>query len=400
MNLEEAKEKASKCLGCNNPRCMGGCPIGINIPEFIKYIKEEKLEEAYKIILEKSYFGAICGRVCSHDVQCKGNCILGEKGEPVEIGELEAFVCDWGLQNSSMGKRENTSLNKERIAVIGGGPAGLTCAIKLERMGYAVTLYEKTSELGGILQYGIPQDRLPKDTVYDTVDSITMARMEVEVGKELGRDFTINDLFSKGYRAIFLAMGCENARKLNVTGKDKKGVFFAKDFLKRIEYIKFENVIVVGGGNVAMDVARMAKLRGAKNVNVLYRRERTDMKANQIEIIKAIESGITIVPNSVVTEIIGAEHVGGVKCSNGNTYRGDTVVIAIGNTPDLTILEDMRLTDRDLIEVNEFGETSINNVFAGGDLTQDHPNVAKAVKSALVAVEGIDRKMKMYKQNM
>jgi len=195
-------------------------------------------------------------------------------------------------------------------------------------------------------------------------------------------------------------MGCENPRKLNIPGKDKKGVFFAKEFLKRIEYINFENVIVIGGGNVAMDVARMAKLKGAKSVNVLYRKERQDMKANQIEIIKAIESGINIVPNTVVTEIIGTEKVGGVKCSNGTSYRSDTIVIAIGNTPDLSILEDLKLTDRDLIEVNEFGETSRENVFAGGDLTEERPNVATAVKSALVAVDGIERKMKMSKQRM
>ena len=400
MNLEEAKEKASKCLGCSNPQCMEGCPIGINIPEFIKYIKEENLEEAYKIILEKSYFGAVCGRVCSHDTQCKGNCVLADKGEAVEIGELEAFVADWGLQHSNIGRSANTVLNKERIAVIGGGPAGLTCAIKLEKLGYAVTLFEKTSDLGGILQYGIPYDRLPKDIVYDTVDNITMARMEVEVGKTLGEDFTINDLFTKGYRAVFLGIGCEVAKKLNVPGKDKKGVYNAKEFLKRVDNIKFENVIVVGGGNVAMDVARMAKLKGAKSVNVLYRRARSDMKANQIEIIKAIESGIKIVPDSVVTEIIGTDTVGGVKCSNGNSYRGDTVVIAIGSIPNLEILDDLRLTDRDLVLVDEYGETSKENVFAGGDLTESNPNISTAISSALRAVNGIERKMKMAKQNI
>ena len=400
MNLEEAKEKASRCLGCENPKCMEGCPIGINIPEFIKYIKEDNLEEAYKVIINKSYFGSICGRVCSHDTQCKGSCVLGNNGEPIDIGELEAFVADYGLENGFSGKRDNTILNKERIAVIGGGPAGLTCAIKLERLGYAVTLFEKTTDLGGILQYGIPEDRLPKDIVYDTVDNITMARMEVEVGKTLGKDFTIDELFQKGYRAIFLAIGCDIPKKLNVPGKEKKGVYFAKDFLKRINNIKFENVIVIGGGNVAMDVARMAKNKGAKSVNVLYRRARADMKANQIEIIKAIESGIKITPDSVVTEIIGTDVVGGVKCSNGNSYRGDTVVIAIGAIPDLEVLDDLKLTDRDLVMVNEYGETSKENVFAGGDLTEERPNVSTAISSALRAVDGIERKMKMSKQNL
>ena len=259
---------------------------------------------------------------------------------------------------------------------------------------------KKTTDLGGILQYAIPKDRLPKDVVYDTVDAITLARMEVEIGKELGKDFSIDDLFKKGYKAVFLGIGCDTPRKLNVPGKEKKGVYYAKEFLKRVDNLKFENVIVVGGGNVAMDVARMAKSKGAKSVNVLYRRDRQDMKANQIEIVKAIESGINIVTNTVVTEIIGNENVGGVKCSNGSSYRGDAVIICIGTMPEVALLDDLVLTDRDLVEVNEFGETSKENVFAGGDLTNSHPNVSEAIKSALIAVEGIDRKMKMQKQNI
>lgn len=400
MDLNEAKQKASRCLGCTNPKCVEGCPIHTNIPGFIKCIKEEDLEGAYKIILEKNYFGSICGRVCSHDVQCKGNCILGVKDKPVDIGELEAFVSDWGLKNSTMGKRDKTVLNKERIAVVGGGVAGLTCAIKLERLGYAVTLFEKTMELGGVLQYGIPEYRLPKDIVYDTVDEITLARMEVDVGMSLGKDFSIDDLFAKGYKAVFLAIGLDVPKKLNVPGKDKKGVYSANEFLRRVDHIKFENVVVVGGGNVAMDVARMAKAKGAKSVNVLYRRERADMKANQIEIIKAIESGIKITPNSVVNEILGNDAVGGVKCTDGTTYRGDTVVIAIGSMPDLSILEDLKLTDTDLVAIDEYGETSKENVFAGGDLTEKNPNVSKAIASALRAVEGIERKMKLEKHNL
>ncbi len=400
MDLNEAKQKASRCLGCTNPKCVEGCPIHTNIPGFIKCIKEEDLEGAYKIILEKNYFGSICGRVCSHDVQCKGNCILGVKDKPVDIGELEAFVSDWGLKNSTMGKRDKTVLNKERIAVVGGGVAGLTCAIKLERLGYAVTLFEKTMELGGVLQYGIPEYRLPKDIVYDTVDEITLARMEVDVGMSLGKDFSIDDLFAKGYKAVFLAIGLDVPKKLNVPGKDKKGVYSANEFLRRVDHIKFENVVVVGGGNVAMDVARMAKAKGAKSVNVLYRRERADMKANQIEIIKAIESGIKITPNSVVNEILGNDAVGGVKCTDGTTYRGDTVVIAIGSTPDLSILGDLKLTDTDLVAIDEYGETSKENVFAGGDLTEKNPNVSKAIASALRAVEGIERKMKLEKHNL
>lgn len=400
MNIEEAKEKASKCLGCEKPSCVEGCPLHTNIPAFIKCIKEENLEEAYKIILEKNYFGSICGRVCSHDIQCKGNCVLSNNGEAVDIGALETFVSDWGLKNSNMGKRDKAILNKERVAIVGGGVAGLTCAIKLERLGYAVTLFEKTMELGGILQYGIPEYRLPKDIVFDTVDEITLARMEVEVGVSLGKDFSIDDLFKKGYKAVFLAIGLDIPKKLNVPGRDKKGVYNAKEFLKRVDHIKFENVIVIGGGNVAMDAARMAKSKGAKSVTILYRRERTDMKANQIEIIKAIESGIKIMPNTVVNEILGNEVAVGVKCADGSTYRGDTIISAIGSMPDFSILGDLKLTDTDLVFVNEFGETSRENVFAGGDLTEKSPNVSKAIASALRAVEGIERKMKLEKQSL
>lgn len=247
---------------------------------------------------------------------------------------------------------------------------------------------------------GIPKDRLPKDIVYDTVDNITMARMEVEIGKTLGKDFSIDDLFARGYKAIFLGIGCEVAKKLNVPGKEKKGVYSAREFLKRIDNIKFENVIIIGGGNVAMDAARMAKNKGAKSVNVLYRRDRNDMKANQIEIIKAIESGINIVPNSVVTEIIGGENVGGVRCSTGSSYKCDTIVVAIGSIPDLAVLDDIKLTDRDLVAINEYGETSKENVFAGGDLTEEHPNVSKAISSALRAAFGIEHKMKLEKENL
>ena len=400
MDLKEAKEKAEKCLGCANPSCIGGCPLNMNIPEMIKCIKEERLEDAYHIILEKSYFGSICGRVCSHDSQCRGACIQSEKGDPVDIGALEAFVSDWGLQNSNIGKKENNVINKERIAVVGAGPAGLTAAIKLERKGYAVTLFEKTTEVGGILQYGIPDYRLPKDIIYDTVDGITMARMEVEVGKEFGKDFTLDDLFRQGYKAIFLAIGCDTPKKLVANGTDKKGVYNAKEFLKRMQYIKFENIVVIGGGNVAMDVARMAKAKGAKTVNVLYRRARAEMKANQKEIISAIESGINVVPNSVVTEMLGEESVTAVRCQNNTTYKCDTVIIAIGSIPNLSILEDLKLTDEDLVLVNEFGETSRENVFAGGDLTCRNANVSEAIKSANIAVEGIEKKMIENKRSL
>lgn len=389
MDLNEAKKIASRCLECKNPKCVEGCPINQNIPKFIKYIKEENLEDAYKTILEKNYFGSICGRVCAHDKQCKGNCVLGIKGEPIDIGALEAFISDWGIKNF---KIEHTNLNKEKIAVIGAGVSGLTCATKLSEKGYNVTIFEKGSNLGGILNYGLPEDRLPKGIVSNAINKFSFNNIEFE--KELGKDFIIYDLFNNGYKAVYISIGCDVPRKLNILGEDKENVYYAKDFLKRIDDLKFENVIVIGGGNVAMDVARLAKEKGAKEVSILYRRNIKDMKANKKEIDKALENNINIIPNSIVKEIIGKEKVEGVSLLDGEEYKADTIVIAIGTMPDTNILGDIKISERNLVIVNENGETSKENVFAGGDLTEEHPNVSTAIKSALVAVEGIDKKIK------
>lgn len=388
MDLNEAKKIASRCLECKNPRCTEGCPINQNIPKFIKYIKEENLEEAYKVILEKNYFGSISGRVCAHDLQCKGNCILNINGEGIDIGSLEAFVSDWGRKNY---KRENISLNKEKIAIIGAGVSGLTCATKLKEKGYNVTLFEKEKSLGGILNYGIPKDRLSKEIVSSSFNNFSIDKIELE--KELGKDFSIDDLFKEGYKAIYVSIGCDASRKLNVTGENKKNVYYAKDFLKRIDDLKFENVIVIGGGNVAMDVARIAKEKGAKEVNILYRRNIKDMKANKKEIDKTLGNSINIIPNSVVKEIIGKEKVEGVKLLDDKEYKADTIVIAIGTMPDENILKDIKISEKNTVIVNENGETSRENVFAGGDLTENKKNVSTAIKSALIAAEGIDKKM-------
>lgn len=390
MDLKEAKEKASRCLECKNPRCVEGCPINQNIPKFIKYIKEEKLEEAYKIILEKNYFGSISGRVCAHDLQCKGNCILNIKGEGIDIGSLEAFVSDWGNNNIKLDKKEN--LIDKKIAIIGAGISGLTCATKLKEKGYNVTLFEKEKSLGGILNYGLPEDRLPKEVVLNSINKFSIDKIEFE--KELGKDFTIDDLFNNGYKAVYISIGCDVPRKLNIVGEDKKNVYYAKDFLKRMDNLKFENVIVVGGGNVAMDVARLAKDKGAKSVDILYRGELENLKANKNEIEKTNKSNINIIPNSIVKEIIGEEKVEGVKLIDDTEYKADTIVIAIGTMPSENILEDVKISERNIVIVNEKGETSREDVFAGGDLTENKKNVSTAIKSALIAAEGICRKLK------
>lgn len=391
MDLNEAKKIASRCLECNNPRCVEGCPINQNIPKFIKYIKEENLEEAYKTITEKNYFGSICGRVCAHDLQCKGNCVLNNKGEGIDIGSLEAFVSDWGIKNI---KAKTPNTNNKKITVIGAGVASLTLAIKLIENGFDVTIFEKTNNIGGILNYGLPEDRLPKDIVASLIDNEFINKIKIEKGKELGIDFNIDDLFKEGYKAIFLGIGCDIPRRLNVNGEDRKNVYYAKDFLKRIDNLNFENVIVVGGGNVAIDVASLAKEKGAKEVNILYRRDIKDMKANKKEIDKALEKNINIIPNSVVKEILGEEKVEGVKLLDGKEYKADTVVIAIGTMPDENILKDIKISEKNTVIVNENGETSKENVFAGGDLTESRKNVSTAIKSALIAAEGICRKLK------
>lgn len=391
MFSEEIIDKANQCFGCSNPHCVKGCPLNMNIPTIIKNVKDGDLESAYREILNKSYLGSICGRVCSHGMQCEGECVRGISSKSVSIGEIEQFVCDWGIENI---KEEMPKITKEKIAIIGSGPAGLTCAIELRKKGFDITIFERENVLGGILRY-IPEYRLEDNIVNKVIDNILQYDINVKINHTFGIDFTIDDLKSQGFKAIFIGMGNDMSKRLKIRGMELNGVYWANDFLREIEYIKFKNVVVVGGGNVAMDACRMAKLKGAKNVTVLYRKERKMMKASKEEVEQAEKDGVNFRFETLPTEILGDEEVEKVICNDGDTIKADLVIMAIGALPNYSIIPDeIKLSDDSLIAVNEYGETSVDGVFAGGDVTQKKATVCNAILSAHYAAEGIDKKLR------
>lgn len=392
MDAKVLKEKVDRCFVCSNPGCVNGCPLNMEIPRIIKLVKEENLEAAYRKILEKSYLGSVCSRVCPHEQQCEGECVRGIASLPVDISEIERYITDWGIQNI---KEEMPLVTLEKVAVIGSGPAGLTCAIELRKKGYDVTIFERENELGGILRFGIPEYRLPNEVVDKAIENILQYDIKVEKNKTFGVDFTLEDLIAEGYKAAFLGIGNDMPKILNIPGVNLNGVYGANEFLRHIDEIKFENVIVVGGGNVAIDVARMAKLKGAKEVTIVYRKAKINMKANKLEVEHAEKEGIKLKLETLPIEILGKDVVDGVICNDGDTMIADTVIMAIGSLPNYAQLDDeIKLSDDSLIEVDENGETNINGLFAGGDLVEPRATVCAAVRTAKLAANGIDKKLK------
>ena len=400
INIKEAE----RCLNCKIPKCIEGCPINNRIPEFIAKIKEEKYEEAYKIIRDISPLGAICGRVCPHENQCQGSCVMGIKGEPIQIGKLESFICDWAL-NNNMKVNYDIKENNKKVAIIGGGPAGIACAVDLRKLGYDVTIFEKEVYLGGILMYGIPEYRLSKKLVTDVIDDLIELGIHVKLNtilttEELSGDnkekqyITIESLFNKGYEAIFLGIGSEMSNILSIEGSDVEGVFGANEFLKNKINCENKKVIVIGGGNVAMDSARVAKKEGA-DVTVVYRRRKEDMPANKEEIESAEKEGIKFIFKTNVKKInTKNEKISNVECDTGEIIQTDYVVMAIGSTPNKKYLDEkLKLTEQGLIEINEKYETSVKKVFAGGDLVQKKATVCMAIKNGKEAAVEINKKL-------
>lgn len=382
---------ADKCLNCPNPRCQSACPLGINTPQIIKYVKEDNLEEAYKEILSKSYFGSVCSRVCSRGQQCEGECIRGISSTPVDIGEIEKAVSDWGLKNYN---EEMCEVTLEKVAIVGSGPAGLACAIELRRRGYDVTIFERDEELGGLLRYGIPEYRLPKKVLKDVIDNIIKHEINVVTGKSLGEDFTIQSLKDEGYKAIFLAIGNDVPNRLDIDGIKLKGVCGARYFLRQTDAHKFDRVIVIGGGNVAIDVARTAKRKGASSVTVLYRGQKVMMKANPLEVAEAEMEGVQFKFESLPEMIVGDTHADGIICDDGETMVADTIILAIGARPNYNLIEEELILSEDyLVVVDENGETNIDGLFAGGDMTISRATVASAVSSGRKSAIGIDKKL-------
>ena len=393
------KQKAEYCLNCKNPQCRIGCPLGNNIPAFIQKVKEDNLEEAYKILCETTVMPAICGRICPHQKQCQGKCVRGIKSDPVSIGEIEAYVGDWALSNQICHK--NIQENNKKVAVIGGGPSGLTAATFLRRKGYQVTIYEKQKDLGGILKRGIPEFRLPNEIVEKTIEQILALGINVQCEKELGRNLELANL-EKEYDAIYLSIGANIPRKMAIEGEELEGVYGGNSLLENQNHPDYTNkkVAIIGGGNVAMDCARTIKRMGAKQVVVIYRRSEVDMPAEEKEIVDAKQEGVEFLFLNNVVKILGKDKVEQIECiktelvqKEGETRKSpvniensnyimdmDCVVMAVGGKVDKDIIEkcNIETTSRKYVQVNENNQTSHEKVFAGGDVVGQNSTVAWA----------------------
>ena len=401
---EEAVEEASRCLNCKNPRCVGGCPVSINIPAFIEQVKERNFEKAYEIISESSALPAVCGRVCPQESQCEGVCIRGIKGEAVAIGKLERFVADWAREHGIKPKT-NAPKNGHKVAVIGSGPSGLTCAGDLAKLGYDVTIFEALHKTGGVLVYGIPEFRLPKDKVVAAeVENVKSLGVKIETNVVVGKSVTIDQLMEdEGFEAVFIGSGAGLPRFMGIPGEQSNGVFSANEFLTRNNLMKaFMNhdtpisrgkkVVVVGGGNVAMDAARTALRLGAE-VHVVYRRSEAELPARAEEVHHAKEEGIIFDLLQNPVEILADENgwVKGIKIIKmelgepdesgrrrpveieGSEYEieCDTVIMSLGTSPNPLIAsttEGLETNRRGcIVAKEEDGETSKTAVYAGGD---------------------------------
>lgn len=414
MNLEIKKE-AEYCLHCKNKPCSNnGCPLNNNIPEFIEKIKEENYKGAADILYQTTVLPAICGRVCPHYKQCMGPCVRGIKGNPVNIGKLETFAGDWALENNYQIKKENIEKQK-RIAIIGGGPAGLTAAAFLAIKGHNVTIYEKYDKLGGLLIYGIPDFRLPKEVVQNQINLILNLGIDVKYNMQLGKNLYINDL-EREYDNVILAFGANNSAKMNIDGEDLEGVFGGNELLEYNLHPDYKGKVVVvnGGGNVAMDTARIVKNLGAEKVIVTYRRSRDEMPAESKEIESAMNEGVEFLFQNNIVKIIGEKNVekveliktklikkegetrpSPVNIENSNyTIDADYVVMAIGSVPANEAKElGLECTKYGYIKVDEKGMTSNPKIYAIGDLANNKSTIAWAARSGRNVAEEINNEV-------
>ena len=407
--MKKIEEIRSYCLNCKNSQCkIKGCPLDNCIPEFIH---ETDSKKAYEILCNTTVLPAICGRICPHEKQCEGSCIRGIKGEPVSIGAMEAYIGDLSIENNYELSIEVDERAKDKsVAVIGSGPAGLTCAAFLARKGVKVTIYEKHDKLGGLLTHGIPEFRLPREVVEKTIEKILDLGVETKLNQELGRDFEIEDL-AKKYDAVFVAIGANIPAKMNVEGEGLEGVYGGNYLL---EYNKHPNytgkkVAIIGGGNVAMDSARTIKKLGASEVYVIYRRAEEQMPAEKKEIADAKKEGIEFLFQSNIVKILGKEKVEKLECIKTELVKKegenrlspvniegsnfildmDYVVMATGSKPENNIIEKFERNEYGYIKIDENMQTSINKVFAGGDIVGQKATVAWASRSGRDAAEKI-----------
>lgn len=411
---EEILEKANWCLNCKMKPCSKlGCPMQTDIPEFISKIKTSEYEEAYKILIDNNIFSYVCSIVCPQEDQCEGNCVRKIKQTSTQIGELEKFVNEWAKENSIEYKIFKNQKNGKKIAVVGSGPAGIECSVELLKNGYDVTIFEKDEMPGGILWYGIPDFRLPKEIVQNIINKIIDLGAEIKCGFELGKNITIESL-KKEYDAVFLGIGATTSTVYSLSDEPQKNVYKSDEFLKAYNENNYLNnlgkVIVIGGGNVAMDASRVALKMGAESVKILYRRDEEHMPARKLELDEAIEDGVEFIP---LTRVISAnsqnENITSVNCIKTEIIDGkaidvengefieeaNTVVFAIGLKPEKSLLEkeEIKLNDWGLVEIDNDGMTSIENVFAGGDVTESKSTVCKALAAGKKAANGIMKKI-------
>ena len=424
-----AIDEAIRCLACKTRPCVSGCPVKIHIPEFIDKIKEGDFEAAYQIIAKSSALPAVCGRVCPQETQCEAKCVRGIKGEPVGIGRLERFVADWHNAHSDIAP-ETAEKNGKRVAVVGSGPSGLTCAGDLARLGYSVTVYEALHTPGGVLVYGIPEFRLPKAIVKKEVETLRKMGVEIATNVIIGKTLTVDELFDMGFEAVFIGSGAGLPNFMGIPGESLKGVYSANEFLTRSNLMKsyLENpetpimkggrVAVVGGGNVAMDAARTALRLGAEKVYIVYRRSMTELPARREEVEHAEEEGIEFRLLCNPTEILGnnSGFVSGMKCvrmelgepdergrrrpvevpNSQFTLDVDTVVMAIGTSPNPLIKSTtagLEVNRWGGIIVNEDGLTTRDGVYAGGDAVTGAATVISAMGAGKIAASAIHEKL-------
>lgn len=413
-NINEIMKMAEECLNCKNPLCRKGCPVNTRIPEFISKIKENDFESAYYILQENNHLSNVCSIVCPTERQCRGRCIKGIKGEPVRINELERFVNEWARENDIAYIPNCMEKRGLKIAVIGGGPAGISCCIELAKKGFSITIFEKESEIGGVLRYGIPDFRLSKDEIEVIENKIEGLGIEVKNNIEFGKDITVETLKEDGFVAIFLAIGGTVASTYNLSIEESQSIYKANEFLKTYNQsekkgaIKLGTVAVIGGGNVAIDSARTSLRMGAEKVYILYRRDKECMPARKIEIEDAMQDGIEIMyTTKVVKADVKDNNVKEVTCirtrmedgkpidieNSEFTIEVDNIIFAIGIFPDKELLETKTGInfDRALIEVDDNQMTNIPGVFAGGDLIETRSTVCRAIKTGKTAAENIEK---------
>ncbi len=411
---EEIQEKVDYCLNCKIKPCSNkGCPLNNDIPTFIRLIKEEKYEEAYDILTQTTVLPSICGRICPHEKQCMGSCVRGIKGKPVSIGELEAFIGDMAIEKGYRIKKENGDYSKKKIAIIGGGPAGLTAAAFLAKKGAEVTIYEKYNYLGGLLVHGIPEFRLPKKIVEKSIEKILELGIEVKYNQEIGRNLKLSDL-EKQYDKIVLAFGANVSSKMGIEGENLNGVYGGNELLEYNLHPDYTGKIVAvnGGGNVAMDTARTIKKLGAKKVIVIYRRAREQMPAESKEVEDALSEGVEFLFQNNIVKIIGdkenkvkaleliktelVQKEGETRLSPVNieesnyTIDVDYVVMALGSHSEEFVQNlGLELNSRGSIKVDEKGQTSNSKIYAIGDLAGNRGTVAFAARSGRDVAESI-----------